>query len=69
MFDVPNLDDMSVDPNDYIDAEAVLKQLAAYCSLKQRAMRARLSGAVEVAVAWEQQMEAIYKRLPEWARW
>ena len=69
MFDVPNLDGLSVDPADYFAAAEVFGRLAAYADVKGRAMQLRAAGDVEAARAFERTAEATYRRLPEWAQW
>jgi hypothetical protein len=69
LFDVPNLDALSVDSADYDLAADVLGQLAAYAHAKARAMRLRVQGDVEAALSWEKHQEALYRKLPQWARW
>ena len=68
-FDVPNLDDMSVDPMDYAAMERTLDKLSLYCEQKRRAMQYRLGGDVPVAIEYERLMQRTYQRLPAWARW
>lgn len=68
-FDVPNLDDLTTDP-DELDAMAdTLSRLAAYAWHKAEAMRARLAGNIEDATDAERKMTSNYRRLPEWAQW
>jgi hypothetical protein len=69
VFEVPNLDDMSIDPADYNAAAAVLGQLACYAGAKGHAMRLRLKGDIEAALSWERMLEGMYARLPQWAKW
>jgi hypothetical protein len=69
LFDVPNLDDLSVDPDDYDRAAAVMATLADYSKTKARAVRARAAGLIDTAILRERECEAIYQRLPGWARW
>jgi hypothetical protein len=69
LFDVPNLDDLSIDPADYDRAAQVFDALARYASLKASAMRTRLAGRINPALRMEERLEEIYASLPEWARW
>lgn len=68
-FEVPNIDDCSIDPDDYEALARVFGQLSDYASLKASAMRARLKGDIQFAIRHENGCERIYKQLPEWARW
>jgi hypothetical protein len=69
LFDAPNLDGLSIDPADLDRAADVFRLLASYAQAKAQAMRLRLAGDVNQAVAMERYCDAEYKRLPEWARW
>lgn len=66
---IPNLDGLSVSPLDYQDAEIIFARLAAYCGHMKDAMRKRLAGDVEAALASERCADAQYQQLPGWARW
>lgn len=69
LFEVPNLDGLSVDAGDLLHAAAVFSLLACYAESKGRAMELRAMGDVEAAVSFERHADGAYKRLPEWARW
>lgn len=69
LFDVPNLDDLSIDPADLHKAAEMFGRLAAYADMKARAMELRTQGDVEAALCFERNCETTYKRLPAWARW
>jgi len=69
MFDVPNLDDLSVDPAELREAAVVLEKLARYARKKATAMETRMAGNIPAAMVHEVLLERIYKDLPEWARW
>jgi hypothetical protein len=69
LFDVPNLDDMSVDPEDYREAARVLRALADYCERKGRAIQNRFKGNILSTGACDRECRMRYKDLPEWARW
>lgn len=45
------------------------KTLAAYCEGKKYAMQSRKSGKIDYALHFEESCDAVYERLPEWARW
>lgn len=68
-LDVPNLDDLSCDPNDYAHAEHTLRVLAEWCHWKRRAMIARAGGRIGKALFAELACDRIYATLPEGARW
>lgn len=69
MFDVPNLDGLSVDPADLDKAAKVFKLLRKYAKCKAAAMRQRLIGNINEALRHEHNCEVVYNDLPEWARW
>jgi hypothetical protein len=69
LFDAPNLDGLSIDPADYDRAEQVFRQLAGYCNAKAQAMRLRLGGDVNRALAVERYADGLYEQLPVWAQW
>lgn len=69
MFDSPNLDCLSVDAEDYREASEVLRNLSAYAELKGEAIEQRMSGNIDGALRLEETCEAIYARLPQWAKW
>lgn len=75
-IEVPNIDDHGVDPSEidelrkeFVEIRDAMNELQAYCEMKRRAMTNRLSGRMSHAVKFEEAMEIIYKKLPEWARW
>lgn len=65
----PNLDGLSIDPNDLDKAARVLRILSRYATLKAQAMRARSVGMIPQALDLERDLESLYQRLPQWARW
>jgi hypothetical protein len=68
-FDVPNIDDASIDPADY-DALTYTLSLLKQCTMyKAQAMRYRLCGFIEGAIRIEAHLERAYKQLPTWAKW
>lgn len=69
LFEVPNLDDFSMDPADHDAACMLFDSLASYSRHKARAMRHRLKGEMGAARTQEEICEGVYKRLPEWAKW
>jgi hypothetical protein len=69
LFDVPNLDDLSIDPVNYDKAGMVLTLLAIYCRHQATAMRARRAGQIHAAEMSERACEETYQQLPGWARW
>jgi hypothetical protein len=69
LFDVPNLDDLSVDPEDSRRAARVMRALANYLDHKRCAMKYRVAGKIEEASAHENTCDRIYRALPGWARW
>ena len=69
LFESPNLDCLSIDPDDLREAANVLHALAQYARRKAEAMEHRLAGNVNVALILEAQLDAQYRKLPEWARW
>ncbi len=61
---------------DTIEDEAELAQLAEvfselqrYTLLRQQAVKFRRQGYIAVAIGSEIAMDAIYKALPDWAKW
>lgn len=66
-LNVPNLDCMP--ENDLVQAEAVFVSLGEYARLSYLAKRERLAGRIVDASTLERRMDAIYNRLPAWARW
>lgn len=69
LFDVPNLDDLSIDPQDLRDAQDVLALAYEYAEQKASAMELRMEGDVATASLFEQRAEEIYFKLPKRARW
>lgn len=69
LFDVPNLDDMSVDASDYETASEVFRKLSAYVDLKAQAIKYRKQGITLAARNIEVECEHIYESLPQWAKW
>ena len=69
LFEVPNLDGLSINPADLYTAASVFGQLAAYAGHKADAMKHRMAGDIECATAHEKNCDRIYRQLPEWARW
>lgn len=68
-FEVPNLDDLSIDPKDIEEAKDLFYSLYRYAQYKEQAMIYRMGGDIEMALSNEEICEKIYKTLPEWARW
>ena len=50
-------------------AADTMDRLGDYCDRKARAREARLAGRIAEALGYENFAEAIYRRLPQWARW
>jgi hypothetical protein len=69
MIDVPNLDDLSVNPADYRELETTFNLLASYCSLKARSIDLRTDGNMVEATRYEKAMDRLYQKLPSWAKW
>ncbi|HXJ56440.1 MAG TPA: hypothetical protein VNU68_07220 [Verrucomicrobiae bacterium] len=69
VFDVPNLDDASIDPRDYYALAETLKTLQFYACHKALAMEARLRGDIADAARLESKLESQYRILPSWATW
>lgn len=84
MFDVPNLDDMSVDPKDLLDFANAWDEkrptighadhvhylaVAQYARLKAGVMQDRLEGNIPAAMTQEAWCDRIYRRMPQWAKW
>ena len=69
LFEPPNLDGISIDPQDYADAAHVLMMLSQYAMLKFESMKAREAGLIPHAILVEHEMEKLYNKLPAWARW
>lgn len=68
-FEAPNLDGLSLNPDDLKEAATLFRRLAKYADHKARAMELRLRGNIPVALLFEAKADAVYKRLPTWARW
>jgi hypothetical protein len=68
-FEVPNLDGLSIDPQELREAAGVFTNLAEYARNKASAMENRLNGNIERALYYESLCDGIYRRLPRWARW
>ena len=62
-----NLDAM--DPADLREFAVVSRNLAEYALTKACAMELRATGDIAGAQTREAQCDAIYKSLPDWARW
>jgi hypothetical protein len=66
-FEVPNLD---VEPPCDLEILAgVFQMLHCYAKNKADATRDRWTGDVQHALELEAQCDAIYKNLPDWAKW
>jgi hypothetical protein len=68
-FEVPNLDDLTIDPEELKRVAVVLGTLSNYATHKAQAMRYRSAGDIITALRWERDCQAIYEKLPKWARW
>jgi len=68
-FDVPNLDDASVDPADYRELAKVFGKLESICRRKASSIQSRLDGDIKDAKAMEECNERFYDSLPAWAQW
>lgn len=68
VLDVPNLD--AIDDAEELEqlADAFLK-LSTYADRKARAVRMRLKGCIDTALAAEKFADSVYRQLPKWARW
>ncbi len=69
LFEVPNLDDISIDPDDYRQLVVVFGILQEYANTKHQAMRYRTFRELMAALRLEAHLEVLYDQLPEWARW
>lgn len=69
LFEVPNLNCLSVDFGDLLHAAHVLRLLADYAENKGRAMELRAKGDIPMALNIESYLESVYKKLPKWAKW
>lgn len=61
--------DQTEDFGELADAERIFKQLARYCVLRADAIRMRKNGMVAYAEQVEVELQAIYDRLPQSAKW
>ena len=68
-FNIPNLDDFSINEIDYVKLAFDLYKLAEYCRIKGDAMHNRKIEKIEIAIALEEELEIIYKGLPIAWRW
>lgn len=71
---LPNLD--GYEPSDMRQFRAevtevinVLQNLKSYAEAREMAGEARLKGNIRLASRFENAMETIYARLPQWAKW
>lgn len=69
LFDVPNLDGLSVDADDYFQASEVFHALSVYCQNKKISMSFRKHGNICKSEEIEKRNEKIYESLPDWAKW
>ena len=69
MFDCPNLDDLTIDPQELRQVGNVLYLLSHYARAKANAMEYRLRGRMTDALEHESQCEKLYQKLPQWAKW
>ncbi len=69
MFELPNLDELSTESNDYRVLARVFRVLGEYCENKSYSMEARRAGRIDEAVRNEEFNHRRYQSLPEWARW
>lgn len=72
---VPNLDSFVL-PREAAEQRVLFKQwskdfaaLASYCEAKENAMCARQHGKIELAQKFEAACDAVYAKLPDWAKW
>jgi len=68
-FQVPNLDDTTCNPKEYLDTASVLENLSKYLRHKAAAQIARKRGNMTTAIMNDQKCDALFKKLPDWARW
>lgn len=64
---IPNLDCATADELEEYRATFVL--LAEYASIKTAAMEARVNGHIDLATKFENQLDDLYIKLPEWVSW
>ncbi len=69
MFELPNLDTLSTDSNDYRIAARIFRILGEYCENRSYSMEARRAGRIDEAVRNEEFNKRRYLSLPKWARW
>ncbi len=69
LFEVPNLDGLSVDPDELLGASHVFYVLHEYARCKAGAMRHRVAGDINAARYLEAECDRLYNILPKWARW
>jgi hypothetical protein len=69
LFEPINLDDLSVYADDYRRAAEILDRYSTYLKIKRLAMNERAADRIDNAIRRENQLESIYRGLPEWARW
>jgi hypothetical protein len=74
-LELPNLD-CFVSPDELNDVRreleetiSGLEQLKSYAAAKQNAMHCRLRGNIPMAIRFENACQAVYVKLPRWARW
>lgn len=67
--EIPNLDDLSVNPEDYGRLQIAFQELAEFCSYKMSAMECRKAGDIEDAKRLERKADRIHARLPLPWRW
>ena len=68
-IDVPNLDDITIDPKELRKFGRDLTRLAAYTLSKANAMENRIKGKIELALLDERHCEQLYNMLPPEWRW
>ena len=61
--------DATEDIGELAEAERAFSRLADYCRMRARAIKCRLDGRIDNALAIEAKMQVIYDRLPESVRW
>jgi hypothetical protein len=69
LFEVPNLDCLTIDPIELRRAGDVFSLLACYAEHTARAMELRLEGDTDGARSFERAAQTVYDRLPDWAKW
>jgi len=68
-LNVPNLDDMTIDPHELRQFGRDLTTLASYALTKANAMDNRKAGKIAIAQLDEQRCEQLYNTLPPEWRW